>query len=156
MPGVSVGRITSVNVARPSARTSAIERSTVFRLTPRPAVRFACGSISTQRMRYPSSASAPARLIAVVVFPTPPFWLAIAITFVTGASPQGFAGAARRRRRREAVSPWYAPETASGHPGYPHASGVVHRICGYPGMARDVDVADIMGLSLRKDTAIEG
>ncbi len=33
-------------------------------------------------------ASAPARLIAVVVLPTPPFWLAIAITFVTGASPR--------------------------------------------------------------------
>src|SRR5207344_2955750 len=30
----------------------------------------------------------------VVVLPTPPFWLAIAITFVTGASPQNL-GAAR-------------------------------------------------------------
>ena len=36
------------------------------------------------RTRNPSSASAPARLIAVVVLPTPPFWFAIAITFVTG------------------------------------------------------------------------
>ena len=36
--------------------------------------------MSTRRTRSPVSASAPARLIAVVVLPTPPFWLAMAIT----------------------------------------------------------------------------
>src|SRR3954447_19809295 len=156
MPDVSVGKITSPRVARPSARTSAIERSTVFRLTPSPAVRLACGSMSTHRTRYPSSASAPARLIAVVVFPTPPFWLAIAITFVTGASPQGFAETARGRGGGETVRPWYAPQNPSGHPGYPHASGVVHRICGYPGVVSDASGADMMRLSLRKDGPDEG
>ena len=80
MPAVSVGRITCSIVARPSASTSAIDRSTVLRLMPTPAVRLACGSMSMRRTRKPSSASAPARLIAVVVLPTPPFWLAIAIT----------------------------------------------------------------------------
>src|SRR3954469_20023440 len=88
MPSCSVWRMTSVSVDRPSARTSAIDRSTALRLTPRPAVRLAWGSMSTHKTRKPSSASAPARLIAVVVLPTPPFWLAIAITLVTGASPR--------------------------------------------------------------------
>ena len=86
MPAVSVGRITSVSVERPSERTSAIDALTVLRLMPTPAVRFACGSMSMSRTRRPSSASAPARLIAVVVLPTPPFWLAMAITCVKGVT----------------------------------------------------------------------
>src|SRR5689334_3782637 len=36
--------------------------------------------MSTSRMRLPSSAAQALRLIAVVVFPTPPFWLATAMT----------------------------------------------------------------------------
>ena len=84
MPAVSVGRITCSMVARPSARTSATDHWMVLRLIPTPAVRLACGSMSMSRTRKPSSASAPARLMAVVVLPTPPFWLAIAITCVKG------------------------------------------------------------------------
>ena len=33
--------------------------------------------------RYPSRASQPPRLTAVVLFPTPPFWFAMAMTLVT-------------------------------------------------------------------------
>jgi hypothetical protein len=33
-----------------------------------------CGSMSTTSVRWPSAARADARLIAVVVLPTPPFW----------------------------------------------------------------------------------
>src|SRR5712692_8038320 len=47
---------------------------------PRPEVEFACGSRSTSRIGWPSSANAAPRLIAVVVLPTPPFWLTTAIT----------------------------------------------------------------------------
>src|SRR3954464_10899517 len=39
-----------------------------------------CGSRSMIRTRSPMAASAVPRLMAVVVFPTPPFWLARAST----------------------------------------------------------------------------
>src|ERR1700733_5541461 len=41
-------------------------------------VLFACGSRSISNVGLPRRARAAARLIAVVVFPTPPFWLAMA------------------------------------------------------------------------------
>src|SRR5687768_10850296 len=131
IPALSVGRITWESVDRPSASTSAIERSTVFRLIPSPAVRLAWGSISMQRMRRPSSARAPARLIAVVVFPTPPFWLAIAITLVTRTSPRIID-----RARRAVQGGWggdvvMLPQpTSRGQAGYPHGSRVVHHFGG--------------------------
>src|SRR5438270_271378 len=46
---------------------------------PSELVAFACGSRSTSRTRTPSARYAP-RLTAVVVLPTPPFWLATATT----------------------------------------------------------------------------
>src|SRR5436305_4700030 len=49
-------------------------------------VRFPCGSMSQQRTRWPSSAKATARFSVVVVFATPPFWLANTITLLTGGS----------------------------------------------------------------------
>jgi hypothetical protein len=49
--------------------------------TPRPLVALACGSRSTSRTFFPSSARAALRLIEVVVLPTPPFWFATAIIF---------------------------------------------------------------------------
>src|SRR6476646_842213 len=152
MPAVSVGRITSEREDLPSASTSAMDRSTVLRLMPRPAVRFACGSMSTHRTRKPSSASAPARLIAVVVLPTPPFWLAIAITFVTGASPQNLRAGRRPWGRGASGVPSYPCIPWSAHPGYPHALRVVHRICGYPAVLGGPIWTDMMGLSLRKDS----
>src|SRR5712672_3459601 len=39
-----------------------------------------CGSRSSKRTFSPTAAKAVARLMAVVVLPTPPFWLAIAKT----------------------------------------------------------------------------
>src|ERR1700684_3040075 len=47
---------------------------------PNPPDELACGSQSTRRQLSPSRASAAERLIAVVVFPTPPFWFTTAIT----------------------------------------------------------------------------
>src|SRR5688572_15657686 len=47
---------------------------------PRPVEALPCGSRSTISTASPIAASAVPRLIAVVVLPTPPFWLAIART----------------------------------------------------------------------------
>src|ERR1700733_6163748 len=47
---------------------------------PNPPEELAWGSQSTSRQVSPSRANAAERLIAVVVFPTPPFWLTTAIT----------------------------------------------------------------------------
>src|SRR5919206_1474355 len=47
---------------------------------PSPRVAFACGSTSASSVLQPASAMQAATLTAVVVFPTPPFWLAIAYT----------------------------------------------------------------------------
>src|SRR5262250_3609364 len=49
-----------------------------------PLVVLDCGSISTSNTLRPATARYVDRLIAVVVFPTPPFWFAIAYTFATG------------------------------------------------------------------------
>src|SRR6266540_4478743 len=115
MPGVSVGRMIWSIVARPSARTSAMERSTVLRLIPSPAVRLACGSMSTQRTLNPSSASAPPRLIAVVVLPTPPFWFAIAITLVTGTHLETLYQVDGDGVRPRGGSPCYRRPPCPGH-----------------------------------------
>src|SRR6266702_566264 len=45
-------------------------------------VRWPWGSRSMRRTRLPSSASAHPRFTAVVVLPTPPFWLATAMTLL--------------------------------------------------------------------------
>src|SRR5690242_16952159 len=45
-------------------------------------VEFACGSRSMRSVFLPRVASAAAKLIAVVVFPTPPFWFAIVMMAV--------------------------------------------------------------------------
>src|SRR5450759_946554 len=50
--------------------------------TPRPLVALPWGSESTTSTRISVAASDAARLMAVVVFPTPPFWLAIAKTLL--------------------------------------------------------------------------
>src|ERR1700680_4019468 len=47
--------------------------------SPRPEVELACGSRSTSSTECPISASAAPRLMAVVVLPTPPFWLTTAM-----------------------------------------------------------------------------
>src|SRR5690606_19424660 len=49
--------------------------------TPTPLEAFACGSRSTSNVGFSAAARLAARLTAVVVLPTPPFWLAIAMMF---------------------------------------------------------------------------
>src|SRR5262249_40073593 len=48
--------------------------------SPRPLEAFDCGSQSTSSVLTSAAAKDEARLMAVVVLPTPPFWLATAIT----------------------------------------------------------------------------
>src|SRR2546422_4120019 len=74
------------------------------RATPRPLVALPCGSRSTSSTRRSETASDAARLTAVVVFPTPPFWFAIARTSAispshrtAGRSPQYHAIPKRRK-----------------------------------------------------------
>ena len=59
---------------------------------PRALVALAWGSRSTRRTLWPLAAMAAARLTEVVVFPTPPFWLATAIIFIPSWSVEGSAG----------------------------------------------------------------
>jgi hypothetical protein len=49
--------------------------------TPRPLEALACGSASTTSTLFSSVANEAAKLMVVVVFPTPPFWFAKAIIF---------------------------------------------------------------------------
>ena len=72
----------------------------VSRGTPRPVEALPCGSMSTISTFSPIAASAVPRLIAVVVLPTPPFWLETARTRVlpamdTSEAPDGNDTAAR-------------------------------------------------------------
>src|SRR6185503_7420691 len=59
---------------------------------PRPVEALPCGSESISSTRSPTAASAVPRLIAVVVLPTPPFWLA---TTRTRRPRSGSAGTAQ-------------------------------------------------------------
>src|ERR1700722_12675611 len=58
--------------------TSYVEWWRLRRSMPRPVEALPCGSRSTISTSSPMAASAVPRLIAVVVLPTPPFWLAMA------------------------------------------------------------------------------
>ena len=60
--------------------TSYIERSIASGLSPWLIVRLPCGSRSTASTRLPCSRSATARFSVDVVFATPPFWFAKAMT----------------------------------------------------------------------------
>src|SRR4051812_9346950 len=57
-----------------------------------------CGSRSSTRTDSPCSASPAARLTALVVLPTPPFWLAIHIRRVAGGGGNGGRSAPERNR----------------------------------------------------------
>ncbi len=98
-----VGMITSL-IGRPSTSTSYIERPSACWST-NDIVVLPCGSRSTRSVWTPFSASAAARLIAVVVFPTPPFWLAIVMIMAPHLS----------RTASRMVIPGQTVATASGN-----------------------------------------
>ena len=86
------------------ARTSNIERSISSGFHPCDIVRFPCGSRSTASTRSPFSLSATPRLSVVVVFATPPFWLAKAMTVAT-SGPLSAARASGRGSNRVSAIP---------------------------------------------------
>src|SRR6185437_2287724 len=74
--GSGVARTTSVRSSDPAMKSDRPMR-VVPELSPSPYRTEPCGSASTSSVFMPRRASAAARLIAVVVLPTPPFWLTI-------------------------------------------------------------------------------
>src|ERR1035437_4050712 len=62
------------------------------RWRPRPEEQFAWGSQSTRRTLRPSRARQAARLMAVVVLPTPPFWLTMPRILTMGFQSKGKGG----------------------------------------------------------------
>src|SRR5262245_64731330 len=79
MNRLSIGacRITSASAQVGSAIASYVLR-VIVRRSRNEMLLLACGSRSMSSVLLPRMASAAARFTAVVVFPTPPFWLAIA------------------------------------------------------------------------------
>src|SRR3954467_2065636 len=73
--------------------TSYIDSSSESGSMPWLIVRFDCGSRSTHSTRLPFSAKATARFSVVVVFATPPFWLANEITWALGPPLDAARGA---------------------------------------------------------------
>src|SRR6185437_13518159 len=74
--GSGVARTTSVRSSDPAMKSDRPMR-VVPELSPSPYRTEPCGSASTSSVFMPRRARAAARLIAVVVLPTPPFWLTI-------------------------------------------------------------------------------
>ena len=70
--------------------------STVRGETPTPLLALPCGSRSTSSVRRSAAATLAARFTAVVVLPTPPFWLTTAMT--RAALPLAHASRARLAR----------------------------------------------------------
>src|SRR5262249_19044220 len=78
-PGICEARTQSPSGARPSRNSYEPGERSLLEM-PRPVEALPWGSRSISRTCSPTAASAVARLIAVVVLPTPPFWLAMAKT----------------------------------------------------------------------------
>lgn len=72
------------------------------RTTPIPLVAFPWGSPSMSKVRRSATARLAARFTAVVVLPTPPFWLAMAMTRATGMFA-GVGGRGNDRPRRSCL-----------------------------------------------------
>src|SRR5215207_714477 len=90
--------------------------------TPRPLVALPCGSMSTTSTLSPLSARYAARLIAVVLFPTPPFWFTMATTVFT-------AGILARAPRAFLLTPYLVASSRAPPPygGTPAASRSLSR-----------------------------
>src|SRR5713101_4513889 len=86
---------------------------------PRPVLALPWGSASTISTRLPQAASAVARLTAVVVLPTPPFWLASAMMRAGCGGRLGLAAALTHDLRQTQDGPrrvGSAGESLDPHP----------------------------------------
>src|SRR5581483_3446378 len=87
---------------------------------PRPVEAFPCGSLSISSTRSPTAARAVPRLMAVVVLPTPPFWLATTSTRNERSDPAGTS------------QPPHAHDPASGVTQRWHGISLILPICCSP------------------------
>ena len=78
-PAGSIGTMAEAMSHSPSS-TSQVLRWSCLLSIPQPMVALPCGSMSISSARRCVAASDAVRLTAVVVLPTPPFWLVIAMT----------------------------------------------------------------------------
>ena len=79
-PEISVSTATFSKEA-PSTKNSYVDSSRSSTSTPKPVDAFPCGSKSIIRTFFFNCESAAAKLIVVVVLPTPPFWFVTEIIF---------------------------------------------------------------------------
>src|SRR5438067_1489523 len=91
--GIIVSRSTAVSCVAWSATASSISKWYVLvrsglRANPSPLVVLACGSQSTSSTGTSAAAKDAAKLMAVVVLPTPPFWLATAMIFAMSCAAE--------------------------------------------------------------------
>src|SRR5438067_13942719 len=91
--GIIVSRSTAVSCVAWSATASSISKWYVLvrsglRANPSPLVVLACGSQSTSSTGTSAAARDAAKLMAVVVLPTPPFWLATAMIFAMSCAAE--------------------------------------------------------------------
>src|SRR5579871_5467417 len=94
-PGMRVGWIASAILVSP-IKTSYVVSLRSLRGMPSPVEALPCGSRSITRVGSPTAAKAVPRLMAVVVLPTPPFWLA---TTKTRGLPPFSTGSAGNRAK---------------------------------------------------------
>ena len=103
--GTAVATIASRNAARQSEHRRSSSGG-LRRSMPRPVEALPCGSRSTISTSSPIAASAVPRLIAVVVLPTPPFWLATArIRGRLAACGRGLRGRRRKGQLLQRIGP---------------------------------------------------
>ena len=84
-PDCSTGTSAAASSHSPSSTSQELALSCDLSM-PQPMVALPCGSRSISSTRRRVAASEAARLTAVVVLPTPPFWLAMAMTRFMGDS----------------------------------------------------------------------
>ena len=114
------GRITSVRAQPSSTMASYTVRTDSSRCT-KEIVLLPCGSRSMRRVDLPRSASAEARLMAVVVLPTPPFWLAIATIICRSSNEED-----RDAATRAVPEPCASPECGHSRNAPPACQGATH------------------------------
>src|SRR5687768_11062277 len=93
-------------------------------------VRLPCGSRSTQSTRWSRSTNAAARLRAVVVLATPPFWFVKAMTLAVGSIRSAYSHARERFLPVYALSHARVPERLVRPRPRDHGVGVVAALLG--------------------------
>src|SRR3989304_1471819 len=111
---------------------------------PAPDVAFAWGSRSTRRVAFSITAREAARLTAVVVFPTPPFWLATAMTWTKRFCSRGRGTREKEKKRTDFFYPaggWKRKKILPAAPAAPFMPRLAKP--GFPDLLREEDLPDL-------------